>query len=173
MVGVTTSTCHIAAFTCYKFLGGAPKQSFDALFSLLVVSQLFSVYAFPDISHSFQGPNYLSVGLACHQLPKLPSSLAEFPRVPPSILTSFHLVLEEKKSLSFLEFSWLSPFQYLPGVDSLYPSILLTSSCIHPHTLVLKYAQLCLTKKKNNFLCLDLTSHLRAPVFSLLRHKTS
>ena len=63
------------------------------------------MYAFPDISHSSQGPNYLSMGLACHQLQKLPSSLAEFPRVPPSVLTSFPLVYEEEESLSFLEFS--------------------------------------------------------------------
>lgn len=59
------------------------------------------MYAFPDISHSSQGPNYLSMGLVCHQLPKLPSSLAEFPRVPPSILTSFAPVSEEEESFVF------------------------------------------------------------------------
>lgn len=88
-----------------KFLGGAPKQSFDALFSLLLVSQVPSLCMHFQRFVTLQGPNYLSMGLACHQLPKLPSSLAEFPRVPPSILTPFHLVSEEKKSLSFLEFS--------------------------------------------------------------------
>lgn len=62
------------------------------------------MYAFSDISHSSQSPSYLSMGLACHQLQKLPSSLAEFPRVPPSILTSFPLY-EEEESLSSLEFS--------------------------------------------------------------------
>lgn len=83
-----------------KFLGGPSRA---ALSFLVFFPTAFSVFAVSDISRFSQGPNYLSIWPACHQLLQLPSNLAEFPRMPLSILNSFPLVSGEKESFSFCE----------------------------------------------------------------------
>lgn len=149
-------------------LVGPPGQSFYSLLSFLADSIAFSIYAVSDISPYSQGPNYFSIWPACHQLLQLLSSLAEFPRMPPSILNSFPLVSEEKESSSFREFCWISPFPYPPGIDPITLSLHLVHFKLylstHPFSLVLK----CLTFPcKTNISCDLLPLILRSHLFLL------